>query len=111
MTKDEGLRCIEANQAALTPRQLEVLRILRDRQAAADALPDGQDVEVEDEPEIIHQGRRVLLGLVPLSNATLNALIRACAITRTQDTADGFDRFERWQLNETGRGILKARGL
>lgn len=93
MTPDK-LEIIRAFGDALTRRQLDVLRRMAEH-------PD------DDEGELVRDRVDAFLGDDRVASRTVNALLRACAIS--QGAWGG--AVERYRINETGRDILKLRGL
>ena len=79
---------IEAFGDNLSPRQLDVLRVMRDC-----------------EEEIVQEGLTAFLGDIHVSARTIIALLRACAISE-DSTSRGVHRYT---INETGRKILEKR--
>ena len=87
------LATIERFGRLLTRRQLEVLRLMRDREIADPGC---------DDAELVYERGQGFLDLDRVSGRTVFALIRACAIRRE----DMNGSFERYRINETGRGIV-----
>lgn len=94
--RERALEVIRAFGRALSSRQLNVLREMRDAEIA-DNLEDA---------EIVQEGRECYRGLVKISPATVAALLRACAISRSQVGSQGVDYYH---INETGKQILEDR--
>lgn len=76
----------------LTRRQREILTLMRDGRG--------------DDAELVYERGRGCVGVERVSGRTVFALLRAAAIS-----ADGFSGgpgdFERYTINETGRGLLE----
>ena len=89
---DADLALIRAFGRALTRRQHEVLRTMAERQAADPG---------DDEAELVRECCDAWLGDERVASRTVDALLRACAISDT-----GTGGIERYRINETGREIL-----
>lgn len=94
MGQAADLALIRAFGERLTRRQLEVLRIMRD----ADAVDPGGD-----EGELVRECCDAYLDDVRIASRTVNALLRACAISQDQHAG-----IERYRINETGLAILAS---
>lgn len=94
---DGSLALIRAFGRALTRRQREVLRIMAEREAAD---PGGE------EAELVRECCDAYLGDERVASRTVDALLRACAIS---DTSTG--GIERYRVNETGRQILAQKAV
>jgi hypothetical protein len=90
MSQADGLALIRAFGDALSPRQLAVLAVMAALEHDADA--DG---------ELVRERGHAYLGEAPVASRTVNALLRACAIS---DTGQG--GIERYVINSTGHEIL-----
>ena len=93
-----GLAMIEAFGRALTKRQREVLRLMRDRECACPGC---------DGAELVYDRGRGFLDDAPVSGRTVFALLRACAISR--DDVVGVGDVERYRINETGRNLVAVK--
>jgi hypothetical protein len=94
--RDKALALIRAYGEQLTERQLDVLA----------RLAEAEDDDDMDEAEIVREHGEAYIGTVRIASRTVNALLRACAIRRTSEDRDEFERFS---INETGRQLLAAR--
>lgn len=95
----DDLRLIRAFGDALTRRQLDVLAMMRDRDAADPGC---------DEAELVLEGRVAWLGDERVGARAVDALLRACAIRAEHDS---HAVVERYRINATGREILTRAGL
>jgi len=82
------------NCFTLTKRQLELLAIMRDA-----------------DEELVYERGTGWVGDTRVSARTLFALLRACAISLDQYSAQPGEGLERYTLNETGRNLLSEAGL
>lgn len=90
----QHLALIAAFGRSLTRRQRAVLTLMADREAADPGC---------DEAELVYERGRGYLDLEPIAPRTVFALLRAGAIRREE----GGGEFERYRVNETGRGIVR----
>lgn len=95
MTNEDGLRLIAAYGAALTKRQRAVLCMMADAHRREDW----------SKAEFVYENGEGYVGLERVSERTLFALIRACAITRELGDRDAF---EVWTINETGPALVDS---
>lgn len=93
MIDKRGLALIEAFGRTLSRRQLQVLSQMAERE---DEDPGC------DEAELVRECCDAYLDDVRIASRTVDALLRACAISQ-----DGSGSFERYRINETGRQIVK----
>lgn len=95
----EGRALIAAYGRALSPRAIEILRAMAETE---DADPGDDDAEIAYERGVAY------LATTRIAARTVNALLRACAISRV-DTSGG--DVEYYRINETGRALIGAKVL
>jgi len=89
-------------KAFLSRRALAILRTMVECADTARGLDD------DYEPEITREGRSCWFGMERIHTRTLDALLYCMAVSRTDDSRDGYERFT---LNSTGRQIAARPAL
>ncbi len=67
-------------------------------------MQEAENADNLDEAEIVCEGRYCYVGLVSISKATVNELLRVVLIHDDSDQGGGM---ERYSLNEEGRAMVK----